>query len=432
MARKKPIRQPQFDLQPLEGREFLSASPSGLSPSQVAHAYGYDKITMSVSGQTIKADGAGQTIAIVDAYDAPTIVNDLKVFDKAFNLSDTNAAGQFALTTVKMSSRVKADAGWAQEISLDVEWAHAMAPKASILLVEAASASTTDLMAAVDYARKQAGVVAVSMSWGGSEFRSETSYDNYFTTPSGHIGGSGIAGGVAFVTASGDSGAGAEWPAVSPNVVAVGGTTLRVDAAGNYLGETAWNLSGGGYSRYETNQTSSPDVAFNADPNTGFSVYDSTKASGVVGWQTVGGTSAGAPAWAALLALADQARAASGLGSLDSQAALKGIYAAPSSNFHDIVTGNNGYYSAGTGYDLVTGRGSPVADLLAATLATYTPSSTTTTSGGTTSGGSSSSSGGSTGSGTGTGTGTGSGTGTGGGGYGYGWPFPGHGFGWRY
>jgi subtilase family serine protease len=393
-----------FDLEQLEPREFLSASPTGLSPQQVSHGYGFDKIAYNVSGQTINADGAGQTIAIVDAYDDPTIVNDLKVFDQTFHLSDTNATGQFVLTKVKMTSNVKADAGWSQEIALDVEWAHALAPKANILLVEAGSASISGLMSAVDYARKQPGVVAVSMSWGSSEFYNETSYDQYFTTPSGHVGGSGIAGGVTFVTASGDSGAGAEWPAVSPNVVAVGGTTLKLNSAGNYFSETGWSLSGGGYSRYETNQTSSPDVAFNADPNTGFSVYDSTPASGMVGWQTVGGTSAGAPAWAALVALADQGRTLNGQGSLDSSTALKAIYAAPASNFHDIVSGSNGYYSAGAGYDLVTGRGSPVADLLASDLATYVPSAATTT-GGTTSGGGSSSSGGSSTGSTGTGTG---------------------------
>lgn len=401
-------RRPTFYLEKLESREFLSASPTGLSPQQVSKAYGFDKIAYSVSGKTISADGAGQTIAIVDAYDDPTIINDLKVFDKAFNLSDTNDSGQFVLTKVKMSANVKADAGWSQEIALDVEWAHALAPKANILLVEASSASISGLMSAVDYARKQPGVVAVSMSWGSSEFYNETSYDQYFTTPSGHIGGSGIAGGVTFVTASGDSGAGAEWPAVSPNVVAVGGTTLKLDSAGNYLSETAWSLSGGGYSRYETNQTSSPDVAFNANPSTGFSVYDSTPASGVVGWQTVGGTSAGAPAWAALVALADQGRELSGLGSLDSSTALKAIYAAPASNFHDIVSGNNGGYSASVGNDLVTGRGSPVADILAADLAVYT-SASNTNSGGATSGGGSSSGG----SGTSTGN-TGTGTETGG------------------
>ncbi|MFI5378012.1 MAG: peptidase S8/S53 subtilisin kexin sedolisin [Tepidisphaerales bacterium] len=376
MARKHSGYRSQFEFQPLEARQLLSAGPTGLSPQQVAHAYGFDKITLGASGQTIKADGSGQTIAIVDAYDSATIANDLKVFDKTFNLSDTNSAGQFVLTKVKMKANVRADAGWAQEIALDVEWAHAMAPKASILLVEAASENIPDLMAAVDYARKQAGVVAVSMSWGGSEFRGETSYDSTFTTPSGHVGGSGIAGGVAFVTASGDSGAGAEWPAVSPNVIGVGGTTLKLDSTGNYLGETAWNLSGGGYSLYETKQASSPDVAFAANPNNGVSVYDSTPASGVVGWQTVGGTSVGAPTWAGLLALVDQSRALNKLGSLDSGTALAAIYAASSSDFHDIVSGNNGYYSAGPGYDLVTGRGSPVANLLVPDLAAYTASAT--------------------------------------------------------
>ena len=128
------------------------------------------------------------------------------------------------------------DSGWAGEISLDVEWAHAIAPGANILLVEASSADTTDLMAAVDYARHAAGVSVVSMSWGGSEFfswgggesQSQTTYDPYFTTPAGHQG-------VTFIASAGDSGSqsGVQWPASSTNVLSVGGTSLYTSERGS-------------------------------------------------------------------------------------------------------------------------------------------------------------------------------------------------------
>src|SRR5262249_26426406 len=134
-----------------------------------------------------------------------------------------------------------ANAGWASEIALDVEWAHAVAPGASILLVEASSNSDANLFAAVRYAASPPGVLAVSMSWGGDEFSGETSFDSTFQTPAGHAG-------VTFVTSSGDAGAPASYPAASPNVLAVGGTTLRLDAANNILSESAWGGSGGGVS----------------------------------------------------------------------------------------------------------------------------------------------------------------------------------------
>src|SRR5262249_29788978 len=139
-----------------------------------------------------------------------------------------------------------ASVSWGLEISLDVQWAHAIAPKANILLVEANSSSFADLITAVNYARNQPGVSVISMSFGGGGGSGETPYDAYFTTPAGHNG-------VTFVASSGDSGsAGApESPSVSPNVLAVGGTQLTTDAAGNILSETGWSGSGGGISLYE-------------------------------------------------------------------------------------------------------------------------------------------------------------------------------------
>src|SRR5262249_55449928 len=143
-------------------------------------------------------DGRNTTIAIVDAYADPNIANDLHQFDVQFGLADP------VLTVVNQNGSTTnlpaADPGWITEIALDVEWAHAIAPGANILLVEANSASYSDLMTAVNTARNYSGVVAVSMSWGSGEFISETGYDSYFTTPANH-------GGVTFVAASGDSGA---------------------------------------------------------------------------------------------------------------------------------------------------------------------------------------------------------------------------------
>ncbi len=181
--------------------------------------------------------GAGTTIAIVDAYDDPNIANDLHQFDVAFGLPDPTFTkeNETGGTTLPAGNK-----GWATEIALDVEWAHAIAPGANILLVEANSSSMSDLMTAVNTARNAPGVVAVSMSWGGSEFSSETSYDSDFTTPAGHTG-------VSFFVSSGDDGAPASYPATSPNVVSVGGTSLYLNGT-SYSSESAWSGSGGGLS----------------------------------------------------------------------------------------------------------------------------------------------------------------------------------------
>jgi subtilisin family serine protease len=242
-----------------------------------------------------------------------------------------------------------------------VEWAHAVAPGANILLVEANSASLGDVLSAVNTARNQPGVSVVSLSFGTSEFPQELRYDSTLTAPPGHPP-------ITFVAASGDSGAGTLWPAVSPNVLAVGGTTLLTGPGGSYAGEVAWSGSGGGISLYETEpayqvgvqstgRRTTPDVAYDADPATGFSVYQGGT------WQTVGGTSAGAPQWAGLIALADQQRA------------RPALYSLPAADFHDVVIGGNGFL-AGTGYDFVTGLGTPVANRLVSGLATPAVSTT--------------------------------------------------------
>jgi hypothetical protein len=366
---------PEYVLLPQGGgaTPFGTSGPTGYTPAQIRHAYGFDQI--SFNNGTIPGDGSGTTIAIVDAYDDPNIANDLHQFNLRFGLPDS------PFTKVNQSggsTPPAANAGWASEIALDVEWAHAIAPKASILLVEASSNSYGNLFTAVRYAAQYPGVVAVSMSWGGSELSSETSYDSNFLTPSGH-------GGVTFLASSGDSGAPDSYPSASPNVVSVGGTTLNLDSAGNFLSETAWSGSGGGISSFEgqpsyqqgvVTQTSTrranPDVAYDSNPNTGFPVYDSYNNGTVTPWSQFGGTSAAAPQWAALIAIADQGRALAGLGSLDSRSeTLPKLYALPASDFHDITSGTSTgtpNYSAGPGYDLVTGRGSPYANRVVADL----------------------------------------------------------------
>jgi subtilase family serine protease len=338
----------------------------------------------------ITGTGAGETIAIVDAYDDPSISADLTTFDSQFQINTPftfikegqGKNGTFSTTTVP-----KANAGWAGEIELDVESAHAIAPAATILLVEAANASDGSLMAAVDFARTYPGVVAVSMSWSEGEYVGETADDVHFVTPANHVG-------VTFFASSGDANS-IGYPATSSHVVAVGGTNLSTDAAGDYLGESAWSAGGGGLSQdvaapsYQSGLVISngtvqisangmragPDVAYDADPNTGVAVYGSY---GFGGWAQVGGTSAGAPAWAGLMALVDQARGAAG--SMDGYTqTLPALYALPSTDFHDITTGSNGNKNghAGPGFDLVTGRGTPVANLIIAGLSGNTGGGTT-------------------------------------------------------
>jgi hypothetical protein len=354
-------------------KPFAGGGSTWYSPSQIRHAYGFDQITFS--NGTVTGDGTGTTIAIVDAYDDPTIAADLHNFDVQFGLTDP------VFTKVNEnggSSLPSANVGWSEEISLDVEWAHAIAPGANILLVEANSASFGDLLTAVNYAANKSGVVAVSMSWGGGEFFGENGYDGYFQTPSGHAG-------VTFIASSGDSGAPDSYPSASPNVLSVGGTTLNLDGSNNISSETGWSGSGGGLSAVEsqpayqngvvtqsTTARANPDVSYDADPNTGFPVDDSYAFGASTPWAIFGGTSDAAPQWAGLVAIADQGRALAGLGSLDGRTqTLPDLYAMPASNFHDITSGTSTgspNLSAGAGYDLVTGRGTPAANLIVASL----------------------------------------------------------------
>ncbi len=356
-----------------DGQPRLTASsPSGLSPSAVQSVYNLSGL-IGNSGA-----GAGQTIALVDAYNDPSALSDLNTWNATYGYPKLKTCTSLTQTgpcfeqVYAQGSKPSTNSGWALEESLDIEWAHAEAPDAKIVLVEAASASDANLFGAVGYANSL-GATEVSMSWGGSEFSGETSYDSYLQ----HTG-------TLYTASAGDSGHGAEYPAASPNVIAVGGTTLNgcsgTSCAG-FSSETAWSSSGGGVSAYEgipafqsgytgpvygstsisaltAGMRGIPDVSFDANPNTGVSVYDSTKYKGQSGWFTLGGTSVGAPDWAGILA----AGAAAGKTALQGSAAIYG--GGYSTNLRDITSGTNGSCgtdcTAGGGYDLVTGLGSPI------------------------------------------------------------------------
>jgi len=374
----------------LEQRQLLTASSfkpdyyliphagtavSGYTPAQIRAAYGFNNVSF---GSTA-ADGRGQTIAIIDAYNDPNIVSDLSAFDTNFGITAptsfkiVNQNGGTSLPGTDPSQ------GWEGETALDVEWAHAIAPGANILLVEANNASDTSLFAAVNYARQQAGVSAISMSWGSDDSISNATTDinlsnTYLVTPSGHQG-------ITFVASAGDDGH-PSFPAESPNVLAVGGTDLHLTSSGAITSETAWTpttsggqtWSGGGGVSQEFPGRKVPDVAYNA--GVGIAVYDTFGPDN--GWVSFGGTSAGAPQWSALVAIADEGRALVGLGTLNGATqTLAAIYAASTSDFHDITAGSTQFQSAGPGYDLATGRGSPVANLLIPYLVSYGNSGST-------------------------------------------------------
>jgi subtilase family serine protease len=290
-------------------------------------------------------------VALVAPFDHPRVEGDLNAFSKKFGLPPCTTANA-CFTKVDQNGGRSYPARnrlWAMEIALDVEWAHAIAPGARILLVEARSDRLSDVATAEDYATGHAAYVSNSL--GLAEFAGESAYDAHVRRP-----------GVTIFVASGDGGAaaGPGYPASSPDVIAVGGTTL-VDIGQPTFAERGWQRSGGGCSLYEpasvaqaalagyaavncAGMRASPDVALVADPHSGLSVYDSYQTS--KNWTVVGGTSASTPMWAARAAV-------SGL-VLDADV----LYGTPSPiTFRDITVGDNGQ-PALPGFDLVTGLGS--------------------------------------------------------------------------
>ena len=362
---------------------LIGAGPTGYTPQQLETAYG----VKSISFNGIKGDGTGQTIAIVDAYDNPSFVNStasnfatsaLHAFDQQFGLPDPpsftkiNQTGQSGPLAPP-----SAVGGWSVEIALDIEWAHAMAPGANIILVEANSASFDNLFTAVTTASKVGSVV--TMSWGGGEFSDQTQADSLFNVP-----------GVSFFASTGDSGAGTIYPSTSPHVVGVGGTSLQnLDPNGDHPGtgsngEVGWAGSGGGVSSVEsepgyqqsvqqTGFRTVPDISADADPNTGVPVYDTYDFGTSNPWAQFGGTSLSSPLIAGMTAIADQGRLIYGGNTFSSDQFLKALYDLNSTSpndFYDIVDGYNGFF-AGPGYDYVTGLGTPNGGLLFPDLAGY-------------------------------------------------------------
>lgn len=323
---------------------------------------------------TQNATGGTKAIAIVDAYDDPWAGPDLAYFSAQMGLPFTPEQLQVVYQTSGTPPPIDATGGWELEESLDIEYAHAMAPGATIYLVEANSNYLSDLLPAVQLAGNlihcgktttcpagSKGTGEVSMSWGGGEFASESSYDSYFATP-----------GVVYFAAAGD-GPGTIWPCVSPNVVCAGGTTLRRSpVTGNFIEERTWELGGGGASLYEKipsyqsaikgivgTQRGVPDVSLNSNPITGLWVWDSNFLEELGGgWFIVGGTSAATPTWAGIVNHAGGFTAST-------NAELTTIYKnlGVAGDFNDIKLGDCGPYAgylATTGWDPCTGVGSDI------------------------------------------------------------------------
>lgn len=313
-----------------------ATAPTGFSPAQINAFYGW-------SG----AGGAGQTIALVDAYSQPAIASDLAAFSTRFGLPPAK------LDVVQPFGTAAPVVGWGMEISLDVEWAHAIAPTATIMLVEVPTATFGNLLNGVQWAA-QHGAKYVSMSWGMQAFTGEAIGDPFFTQP-----------GVSYFAAAGDVGGVVTYPSSSRNVVAVGGTTLVTGPTGQWQGEQAWSTGGGGifggeppssaqaanasYDAYAASQglrpvfRGTPDISLDANPATGVPIYD-TSARATAPWIQVGGTSVSSPLAAAH---------AAALGVTVNQTT---VYSGALS-IYDITAGSNGN-AAVPGWDGATGLGS--------------------------------------------------------------------------
>jgi subtilase family serine protease len=320
------------------------ATPSGYGPADLRSAY-----------NLTSPGSATQTIAIVDAFDDPTAEADLAVYRSQYGLPPcTTANGCFRKVDQNGGTRYpRRDAGWALEISLDLDMASAICPDCHILLVESKTNSFANLGAAENRAAAM-GASVISNSWGGSDV-SDASYGSYFNHP-----------GIAVTVSSGDGGYGVQYPASSHYVTAVGGTTLTVSGGTRGWSETAWSGAGSGCSAYNTALSGASgfdtgcarravaDVSAVADPNTGVAVYDTTAYHGRSGWWVLGGTSVSAPIIAGVYALAGN------------EASIDNNYPyTHSSSFFDVTSGNNGscptsqWCTARTGWDGPTGLGTP-------------------------------------------------------------------------
>jgi subtilase family serine protease len=347
------------DRSPGGGRTPAPTTPWGYEPAELQAAYGLTAASAS--------DGRGKTVAIVDAYNDPYALSNLSTYRSEWGLSPVcTVAGQSGCVTFTVENQggttrlPSANAGWSEEISVDLDMVSAICPNCNILLVEATSPTFANLGAA-ELTAAAAKPVSIGNSYGGGEPSAETSFDSYYDAST--------EAGIAITASSGDSSYGVEYPAASPDVVAVGGTTLTA-ASGTARGwtETAWSGAGSGCSAYEAQQswqkipniTTScanrgvADVAAVADPNTGVAVYDSY---GLRGWTVFGGTSVAAQIISAVYALAGGLPSgATGASELYAPAAAAGLF--------DVTSGSNGscgsdLCTAGAGWDGPTGLGTP-------------------------------------------------------------------------
>jgi subtilase family serine protease len=330
--------------------------PPQAAPAATSTIKGYRAVDLQSAYKLPSSTaGAGQTVAIVDAFDDPNAASDLAVYRSQFGLPPcTTANGCFKKVNQNgaQGSYPRSDRGWSQEISLDLDMVSAICPNCKIMLVEANSTSFANLAAAVDTAARL-GANAISNSYGGSEYSSEVTDEAHFLHP-----------GLAITASSGDSGYGVEFPAASQHVTAVGGTSLSAASTTRGWTETAWTGAGSGCSAYIAKpvwQTDSgcakrtvADVAAIADPNTGVAVYDSYIYQGLSGWLVFGGTSVASPIVASVYALA---------ANTSSITNASYPYGNTGSIF-DTVGGSNGncttyLCTAVLGYDGPTGLGTP-------------------------------------------------------------------------
>ncbi|HLH61341.1 MAG TPA: S53 family peptidase [Ktedonobacteraceae bacterium] len=323
---------------------------NGFTPQQFRKAYGIDQLSQQ---------GAGITIAIVDACGNPHVQSDLDQYDQAFGLPSTTVKVVYPQGKKVCS----APSSWGLETDLDVEMAHAVAPQATIVLEVTVNPTFKRLDQGAQDAYVNQGAADVSMSFGGKERPGEKGAHGDAIFAAGN------AKGVTFTASSGDSGCGVSYPAASPDVVAVGGTVLTIKQDGTYVSETTWSSSGGGLSKFEhvpsyqngfnnNAKRGVPDVAMVA---TGMAMYDSDFG----GFVEVAGTSIGAPIWSGVLADANSGRQHTFMNAdieLYSVASNSQKYAR---DYHDITTGSSGgICNAGPGYDFPTGLGSPVSNNL--------------------------------------------------------------------
>ena len=338
-----------------EGNVTPLAKPAGETPASLACVYGLVPQVSGcpISGTSAVPSGGKGVIVIVDAYDYPTAASDLETFSSQFGLPAPNFVQVYASGSQPSNG---CRSGWQLEESLDIEWAHAMAPNAQIVLMEASSNSNSALYAAVtaanSYIAAHGGVGEVSMSWGGSETRSETSSDQYFTQTD-----------VVYFASAGDS-PGVIYPSASVNVVSAGGTQVNRNSSGDYTNQTAWSDGGGGDSRYEARPSfqssvsgivgshrGTPDLSFDSSGSSPVAVYNSNCYGG---WLEVYGTSVAAPSLAGIINSAGSFNASSSAENTEIYGEI-----GDTSDLTDITSGSCGTHSATTGWDFCTGVGVP-------------------------------------------------------------------------